>query len=62
MALLNERPQLTALEDKSGLRFDISDLNYLRIHVHIACMVWILLTASEASVVKCDLSDLHSKV
>ena len=24
---------------KSGLRFDISDLNYLHIHVHIAYMV-----------------------
>ena len=49
MALLNKRPQLRALEDKSGLRFEISDVGYLDIHVHIAYMVWIILTASEAT-------------
>ena len=39
----------TASEVRSGLRFEISDLNYLHIHVHIAYMVWTLLTASEAT-------------
>ena len=39
----------TALEVRSDLRFEISDLNYLHIHVHIAYMVWSLLTASEAT-------------
>ena len=39
----------TASEVKSDLRFEISDLNYLHIHVHIAYMVWTLLTASEAT-------------
>ena len=49
MALLNERPQLRVLEDKYGLIFKISDVDYLAIHVHIACMVWILFPASEAT-------------
>ena len=39
----------TASEVKSDLRFEVSDLNYLLIDVHIACMVWALLTASEAT-------------
>ena len=39
----------TASEVRSDLRFEISDLNYLHIHVHIAYMVWSLLTASEAT-------------
>ena len=39
----------TAPEVKSGLRFEISDPNYLLIHVHIAFMVWALLAASEAT-------------
>ena len=39
----------TASEVRSDLRFEISDLNYLHIHVHIAYMVWTLLTASEAT-------------
>ena len=30
----------TALEVRTDLRFEISDLNYLHIHVHIAYMVW----------------------
>ena len=37
----------TASEVRSDLRFEISDLNYLHIHVHIAYMVWTLLTALE---------------
>ena len=49
MALFNVRPQLRALEDKSGLRFEISDLNYLYIHLNIAYMICILLTAPEAT-------------
>ena len=28
------------MEVKSGLRFVISDLNYLHIHVHIAHIIW----------------------
>ena len=39
----------TASEVRSDLRFEISDLDYLQIHVHIANMVWILLTDSEAT-------------
>ena len=39
----------TALEVRYNLRFEISDLNYLHILVHIAYMVWTLLTASEAT-------------
>ena len=39
----------TALEVKYDLRFEISDLNYLHIYVHIAYMVRTLLTASEAT-------------
>ena len=39
----------TASEVKSELRFEISDLNYLHIHVHIAYMVWALFVASEAT-------------
>ena len=39
----------TASEVKSDLRFEISDPNYLLIHVHIAYMVWALLVASEAT-------------
>ena len=37
---------LTASEVKSDLTFEISDLNYLHIHVHIAYIVQTLLTAS----------------
>ena len=37
----------TASEVKSDLRFEISDPNYLLIHVHIAYMVWAFLPASE---------------
>ena len=39
----------TTSEVISDLRFEISDLDYLHIHVHIAYMVWILLTASVAT-------------
>ena len=39
----------TASEVRSDLRFEISDPNYLHIHVHIAYMVWALLAASEAT-------------
>ena len=39
----------TASEVKSDLRFEISDPNYILIHVHIAYMVWALLAASEAT-------------
>ena len=39
----------TALEDRSDLKFEISDLNYLHIYVHIVYMVWNLLVASEAT-------------
>ena len=39
----------TASEVRSDLRFEISDINYLLIDVHIACMVWALLTTSEAT-------------
>ena len=39
----------TASEVKSDLRFEISDPNYLLVHVHIAYMVWALLAASEAT-------------
>ena len=38
-----------ALEVKFDFRFEISDLNYLHVHVHIAYMVWSFFTASEAS-------------
>ena len=39
----------TASEVKSDPRFEISDINYLHIHIHIAYMVWALLAASEAT-------------
>ena len=39
----------TASEVRSDLRFEISDLNYLHIHAHIAYMVWALLAASMAT-------------
>ena len=43
----------TASEVRSDLRFEISDLNYLHIHVHITYMFWAhfeaLLVASEAT-------------
>ena len=43
----------TASEVRSDLRFEISDLNYLHIHVHIAHMFWphfeAPLVASEAT-------------
>ena len=39
----------TALEVRSDLRSEISDLDHLHTHVHIAYMVRTLLTASEAT-------------
>ena len=39
----------TTSEVKSDLRIEISDPNYLLIHVHIDYMVWALLAASEAT-------------
>ena len=43
----------TASEVRSDLRFEISDLNYLHMHVHIAYMFWThfegFLVASEAT-------------
>ena len=39
----------TASEVKSDLRFEISDPNYLLIHVHIVDMVWAVSAASEAT-------------
>ena len=39
----------TTSEIKYDLRFEISDLNYLLILVHIAYVVWTLSTASEAT-------------
>ena len=43
----------TASEVRSDLRFEISDLNYIHIHVHIAYMFWThfegFLVASEAT-------------
>ena len=39
----------TASEVKSYLIFQISDPNYLLIHVHIAYMVWAFLAATEAT-------------
>ena len=39
----------TSSEVRSNLRFEISDLNYIHIHVHIDYMVWTLRTASEAT-------------
>ena len=38
-----------ASDVKSDLRFEISDPNYLLIHVHIVYIVWILFAASEAT-------------
>ena len=37
----------TASEDKFDVRFDISCLNYLLIHVHIAYMVWALAASKQ---------------
>ena len=43
------RPLQPQNSPKYDLRFEISDPNYLLIHVHIAYMVWALLAASEAT-------------
>ena len=40
----------TASEVMSDLRFQISDPNYLLIHVHITYVVWVLLAASETTI------------
>ena len=44
-----QQPYRRASEAKSGHRFDISDLNYVHIHVHIAnsIYVWSFMMASE---------------
>ena len=57
-------PTERASEAKSGLRFEISDLNYLDIHVHIAYMVpydglWGHYSLQTASEVKFGLNNLH---
>ena len=39
----------TASEVRSELRFEISDLDYLHIYVHIAYLLWTLFTASEVT-------------
>ena len=39
----------TASEVRSGLSFEISDLNYLHIHVHIAYLFWAHFVATTAS-------------
>ena len=39
----------TASEVKSDPRYEINDLNYQLIHVHIAYRMWALLAASEAT-------------
>ena len=53
----------TASEVRSDLRFEISDLNYLQIHVHIAYMFWArfeaLLVASEATITSEVKSDIR---
>ena len=38
----NRRAASESMEVKSGLRFEMSDLNYLHIHVHIAYILLIL--------------------
>ena len=54
----------TALEVRSDLRFEISDLNYLYIHVHIAYMFWThfecFLVASEATTASKQPSEVRS--
>ena len=52
----------TASEVKSDLIFEISDLNYLLIHVHIAYMVWALLAASMATTASEVKSDLRFEI
>ena len=53
----------TASEVRSDLRFEISDLDYLHIHVHIAYMFWArfeaLLVASEATITSEVKSDIR---
>ena len=38
-----------ASELKSDIRFEISDTNYLHIYVYFTCMIWALVSASEAT-------------
>ena len=45
----NLRKFSTLLEQGSDLGFEISDLNYQLIHVHVAYMVWTLLASLEAT-------------
>ena len=43
------RPLQPQNSPKYDLIFELSDPNYLLIHVHIAYMVWAILAASEAT-------------
>ena len=52
----------TALEVRSDLRFEISDLNCLLIYVHIAYMVWTLLAASEATTRRCSFAFIPNAI
>ena len=56
----------TTSEVRSDLRFEISDLDYLHIHVHIACMFWphfeALLVASGATTASEVKSDLRFEI
>ena len=45
---------------KSDLRFEISDLNYLHIHVHIAYIFWAHFVASEATTASETASEFRS--
>ena len=47
LAALRPLQSPTAFEVKSNLRLEISDLNNLLIHMHIAYTLWTLLAASE---------------
>ena len=50
----------TASGVRSDLRFKISDLNYLHIHVHIAYMFWAHFVASEATTTSKTASEVRS--
>ena len=49
-------------EVRSDLRFEIIDLNYLNIHVHIAYIVWTHFTALEATTASQVRSDLGFEI
>ena len=50
----------TASEIRSDLRFEISDLDYLHIHVHIAYMFWAHFVASAATTASKTASEVRS--